>query len=252
MALDALPHEAGSAAFQPEPVMRPRQQVEAQLRAAILSGTFARGQRLPSEAKLAEQFKVSRATIREALRALVEAGLISTVPGAGGGSFVMYFDHHKLGDLVTERLSNTLELGSISYDEVAAFRNMLEVPSARLAATNRTQRHIDQLHGLVDQEKETTIDDPRIPTFNAAFHRIVADASGNRLLATFVAALHRVTRPLTFIDTSEEVGRDAVRHHIKIVSAIESQEPESAEKCMRDHLDYLRAHAAAPEGVAVR
>jgi len=227
--------------------MRPRQQVEAQLRAAILSGRFARGQRFPSEAKLAEQFKVSRATIREALRALVEAGLISTVPGASGGSFVMYFDHHKLSDLVSERLHNTLEIGSITYEEVSVFRTLLEVPSARLAALNRTEEQINELNALVDQEKTASVDDPNVPNFNAEFHRIVAEASNNRLLSAFIVALHRVTHPLTFIETSPEVGRQAVRHHIKIVSAIADQDPDRAETCMTAHLDYLREHVVAAE-----
>ncbi|NKQ56121.1 FadR family transcriptional regulator [Amycolatopsis sp. K13G38] len=232
--------------FRPEPVMRPRQQVEAQLRAAILSGVFGRGERFPSEAKLAEQFQVSRATIREALRALVSAGLISTVPGASGGSFVTYLDHHKLGELVSERLNNTLELGSIRYDEVAEFRNMLEIPVARLAAVNRTEAHLTRLHDIIEREKYASVDDPEVPNFNAEFHGVVADASGNRLVATFVAALHRVAHPLGFIETSEEVGRDAVRHHIAIVSAIKAQDPDLAEKRMTQHLEYLREHVTPP------
>jgi DNA-binding FadR family transcriptional regulator len=249
---DPLTVDALSGSFQPEPVMRPRQQVESQLRGAILRGAFARGHRLPSEAKLAEQFRVSRATIREALRALAEAGLISTVPGASGGSFVMYFDHHKLGDLVSERLTNTLELGSISYDEVATFRNLLEVPSARLAAENRTDEHIVQLNDLLDREKKADVEDPQVPEFNAEFHCIVAEASGNRLLSTFIAALHRVTHPLTFIDTSEQVGRDAVRHQIKIVSAIAAQDSDMAEFHMSKHLAYLQDHATIPSGAVQR
>ncbi|NKQ56134.1 FadR family transcriptional regulator [Amycolatopsis sp. K13G38] len=227
--------------------MRPRQQVEAQLREAILSGTFKRGERFPSEAKLAEQFRVSRATIREALRALVSAGLISTVPGASGGSFVTYLDHHKLGELVSERLNNTLELGSIRYDEVAEFRNLLEVPTARLAAEHRTAAHLRQLHDVIEREKNTTVDDPGIPNFNAEFHSILAEASGNRLVATFVAALHRVAHPLGFIATSEEVGRNAVLHHIAIVSAIKAKDPDLAAKRMVEHLEYLREHAATAE-----
>jgi len=248
----AEPIGEASDGFRPEPVMRPRQQVEEQLRRAILSGSFARGTRLPSEAKLATQFRVSRATIREALRALVEAGLIATVPGASGGSFVMYFDHHKLGDLVSERLTNTLELGSISYDEVAMFRNLLEVPSARLAAENRTDDHIARLNDLMDREKSVVVDDPRVQEFNVEFHTIVGEASGNRLLSTFVAALHRVTHPLTFIDTSEQVGRDAVRHQIKIVSAIADQDGDLAEEYMSAHLAYLKEHAAVPGGAQLR
>jgi GntR family transcriptional repressor for pyruvate dehydrogenase complex len=226
------------------PVMRPREQVESQLRAAILSGSFTRGQRLPSEAKLSEQFCVSRATIREALRTLAEAGLISKSPGANGGSFVIYFDHRMLGEVVSERLGNTLELGSISYDEVAEFRNMLEIPAARLAAMNHTPDHVAQLHDVIEREKMITVDDPMVDTYNSEFHRIIAEASGNRLVATFVAALHRVTHPLRFIDTSPEVGKQAVLHHIAIVSALADRDPDRTAERMQRHLDYLREHAA--------
>jgi DNA-binding FadR family transcriptional regulator len=238
--------------FRPEPVLRPRQQVETQLRAAILGGVFERGQRFPSEAQLAEQFRVSRATVREALRALVEAGLISTVPGASGGSFVTYLDHHKLGDFVSERLANTLELGSITYDEVNGFRNLLEVPSARLAAVNRLPEHLDRLHDVIEREKSSSFDSPDVPNFNAEFHGIVAEASGNRLLATFVTALHRTTQPLGFIITSAEVGRDAVRHHIAIVSAIKAKDPDEAAKRMEYHLEYLREHAVHGDAPTAR
>ena len=230
--------------FTVTPVMRPREQVETQLRGAILSGLFRDGNRLPSETKLAEQFKVSRATIREALRGLAEGGLISKIPGANGGSFVTYFDHHMLGDVVSDRLSNTLELGSISYDEVAAFRNLLEVPAARLAATNRTQEHLDGLHDVIEREKHASVSDPEVPMFNAEFHRIIAEATGNRLLASFVSALHRVTHPLAFIDTSPELGKQAVLHHIAIVSAVAACDPDRAAKSMEEHLDYLRDHVA--------
>src|SRR3954454_4967355 len=95
---------AAGAAFAPTPVLRPRQQVENQIRSAILSGQFARGDRLASETQLAERFGVIRATIREALRRLVEAGLISKDRGATGGSFVEYGDHQTLSRLISDRM----------------------------------------------------------------------------------------------------------------------------------------------------
>jgi len=171
------------------------------------------------------------------------------VPGARGGSFVEYFDHNGLAHVVVERIGNTLELGGISYDEVAEFRNLLEVPSARLAALNREDEHIAALRAVIENEKNTSVTDPAVDAYNAEFHRIVAEASGNRLLAAFVAALHDLAHPLRFIDTSPEVGRDAVKHHIEIVSAMTAKDPERAEISMRKHLDFLRAHAAPAEGV---
>jgi GntR family transcriptional repressor for pyruvate dehydrogenase complex len=241
--MPSAPPGGNAQPFTPAPVLRPRQQVENQLRSAILSGTFGRGDRLPSETQLAEQLRVSRATVREALRSLTQAGLIRKESGAKGGSFVEDFDHHTLGNLLVERLSNTLELGSITYAEVGAFRNILEVPTVRLAAEHRGEMHLSALRDVVEHEKTAVVTDPAIPDYNREFHTILADASGNRLLAAFVAALHRVAHPLEYIETSPEVGRRAVIHHIDIVAAVAAQDADAAAEAMQKHLDYLRDHA---------
>src|SRR5207249_115330 len=73
--------------FTAKQVTRPRAQVEQQIREAILGGLFSPGEKLPPETQLAEQFGVSRPTVREALGSLVTAGLIRKVPGVAGGSF---------------------------------------------------------------------------------------------------------------------------------------------------------------------
>ena len=74
--------------FQAQQVLRPRAQVESQIREAILRGDFSQGDKLPPETELAQQFGVSRPTVREALGSLVAAGLIRKIPGVAGGSFV--------------------------------------------------------------------------------------------------------------------------------------------------------------------
>ncbi len=240
--------EATGGEFRPAPVMRPRQQVESQLRTAILDGTFANGEKFPSETRLAEQFGVSRATIREALRSLSEAGLISTSIGAGGGSFVTYFDHHRLADFLSERLASTLELGSISNDEVVQFRALVEVPAARLAAANRTEEHIAQLRAAVAEAKVTPLEDPRSFEVNADFHRIVADATGNRLLSTFIAATLRVTLPIDQVTLSgAKLGRSAIRDHDELTDAIEKQDLDAAQALAIKHLDFLQTDAASLE-----
>jgi GntR family transcriptional repressor for pyruvate dehydrogenase complex len=231
-------------AFRAEPIVRPRQQVENQIKAAILSGVFGQGEKLPSETRLATEFSVSRATVREALRSLAAKGLIRKMPGSTGGSFVEYIDHHVLATVLHEHLSSTLELGSITYEEVAQFRNVLEIPSARLAAGNRTEEQLELLHDIVAREKEIAVTDPEVQELNVRFHCSLGEASGNRVLAASVAALHRVARPLTFIDQSAAVGRDAVRHHIAIVAAVERRNEEEAAGAMGQHLEYLRSHAA--------
>jgi GntR family transcriptional repressor for pyruvate dehydrogenase complex len=241
---DPVLENGESPVFEAEKVLRPREQVEQQIKRAILTGVFRQGERLPAEASLATQFSVSRTTVREALRALAEAGLITKSPGVTGGSFVERVDPHALGSILRDRLNSTLELGSISYDEVGAFRNLLEVPSASLAALNRTDEQLADIRAVVDREKAVEVDDPEVPELNIRFHTAIAEATGNRLLSAFISALHRAAHPLAFISTSKEVGRDAVKDHIRIATAISEQDPDAAAKAMEDHLDFLKRHAA--------
>lgn len=233
------------AEFSAIPVLRPREQVESQLRTAILDGSIEEGVRLPSEHALATSFGVSRATVREALRSLVESGLLTKGPGTTSGLFVQSVDHNALSRLVSERLTNVLDLGSVTADEVAVFRDLLEVPSARLAAKNRSDKNLEALRLIIDEERETTFDDPSVSELNARFHTEIANASRNRVLAAFVAALHRTAHPLAFVHTDEELGKVAVSHHIQLYRAIQEQDAEDAVGAMRSHLDYLREHAAA-------
>jgi len=231
--------------FPAMPVLRPRQQVESQIKQAILDGSLGDGIRLPAEHALAQTFNVSRATIREALRSLVEAGLLTKGPGMTSGLFVQRVDHNTFARVVSDRLISVLDIGSVSTDEVSNFRDLLEVPSARLAAKHRQDDHLVELHDIIDRERASTYDDPLISELNAQFHGVIANASGNRVLAAFVSALHRTARPLAFVDTDEALGKESVTHHIKLYRAIQAQDPLAAAEAMQAHLNYLRDHAIA-------
>ena len=231
--------KGAAAAFSPEPVRRPREQVETQLREAIFQRVFEQGAKLPSETDLAARFSVSRATVREALRSLASTGLISKVPGASGGSFVNSFDHETFGVSLQQSMDNILRLGSISYEEVAQLRELLEVPSARLAATHRGEECLTKLDALLAREKAVSVEDPEVPELDVEFHSTIAAASGNRVLKAFVTALHRVTRPVLFVSLGDEAGRTTVRQHRAIVRAIRSGDPDEAGAAMQRHLRYL-------------
>lgn len=231
-----------SSPFLPEPVRRPRQQVEEQIRAAIRNGVVKTGQKLPTEVALSRDFGVSRTTVREALRSLVADGLIEKVPGAGGGSFVRVLDHHTFSAELGQDMQNLLQVGSIVYREAAEVRRILEVPCVRRAAENRTSDEAAELRDIVDQQKKLSHDDPQVPELDVRFHSLIGKASGNRVAAAFVQALHHVTEPVHHLDLDAAVGERTVRQHIAIVRAIEKQDPDAAEKAMLDHLSYLEGH----------
>jgi len=225
--------------FDPKPVKRPREQVESQLREAILEGHFQQGEKLPSELDLSARFGVSRTTIREALRALASDGLIRKVPGAAGGNFVMAIDHHALGGQIRESVETILRLGTVTMEELLQVRQFLEVPSASLAARNRSEEQLAELRRFVEDVKGLPLADPRIEDLDVSFHSVIAEASGNRMLLSFVSALHQVTRPVRYLDFSESAGRETVRQHIEIVKAIEEGNEDAAAEAMRTHLEYL-------------
>ena len=225
-------------------VARPRQQVEDRIRRAILDGELKRGERLPSEAELARQFAVSRTTVREALRSLSTQNFIEKVPGAGGGSFVRAVDHEALSEILSESMKNLLSLGSIAADEVQSVREYLEVPAVRLAAGHRGPEDLAQLHEIIERQKLVRVTDPSVPQLDVDFHSAIARASGNRVLGSFVQALHEQTMPVRFLDLSEEVGAETVLQHLQIVKAIEAGDADAAQEAMVTHLRYLQAHRA--------
>lgn len=225
--------------FQATQVVRPRKQVEHQIKQAILEGEFAQGDKLPSENELAEMFGVSRPTVREALRSLAVAGLIDKVPGAGGGSFVKSVNHESLGRMLYDSMSNILRLGALDLDEVMSVRRLLDIPVARLAAERRSDEDLESIRAVLTEQRSISLSDPGVPQLDASFHSAIAEASGNRLLAAFVSALHHVTQPAQYLALSDDLARSTLRQHKAVLRAIEAKDPDAAAKAMEQHLDYV-------------
>ena len=118
--------------FAPQPIRRPVDQVRVSVLEAIATGRLRPGDRLPSEAEQARGFQVSRATVREALRSLADAGLISTVRGRDGGSFVNRLDSGPAERNLSEAMGLLLHVDAISVSELLEARRALEGTCARL------------------------------------------------------------------------------------------------------------------------
>lgn len=225
--------------FQAKVVTRPRDQVESQLREAILEGHFAQGEKLPAETELAQQFGVSRPTVREALGALVSSGLIRKIPGVAGGSFVNTVTPDSLSQMLSESMDTIVRIGALDIDEITQVRRVLEIPAAQWAARNRSAQDLKVMKDVVETQKNTTIDDPEIPTYDLRFHTAIGRASGNRLLEAFIAAVHGSTHPAQFLEVTRDVAKKTVRQHIAILTAIEGSDPDAAGEAMREHLDFV-------------
>lgn len=216
------------------------QQVADQLLELILSGSLSSGDRLPPENKLAEVFGVSRSTVREALRVLASRDLIHTLRGTTGGTFVARVQLEQ----VTDYLETSLGLLSGSADVSAAAlleaRELLEVPSARLAATRRDASHIAAMREAIAREDG---DGGRAAKFreHRTFHAIVVDAAGNGLLGVMTDPVFRVLQAQFLAPgITPEYWADVDHDHEEILDRIESRDAEGAASAMKSHLVRLR------------
>ena len=103
-----------------------------QLKAAILSGRFKPGERMPTERELTEQFQVSRVVVREAIRELEIKGFVKILQGPTGGAYVtdLSFDH------LNNAFLDLFHYNKLSVAELIQTRILIECEIARLAAAN--------------------------------------------------------------------------------------------------------------------
>lgn len=200
-----------------------------QLATAIRLGVFADGEQLPPERELSERLAVSRMTLRDAIAALREAGLVRTTRGRGGGTFVTYDGTRPLG---------VRPVSEYDVADVLAFRRVVEPGAAELAAMQALTG--DQRAWLAACLADTRADN------GAAEHRI-ADSHLHLALATLsgspmlVDAVTRAQAALSDLLAAIPVLPRNINHshdqHHRIVEAVLRGAGEQAADAMRGHCD---------------
>jgi GntR family transcriptional regulator, transcriptional repressor for pyruvate dehydrogenase complex len=216
------------------------QQVADQLRELILTGSLTPGDRLPTEAELATNFGVSRSTVREALRVLASQGLIITLRGTTGGTFVARVQP----DQVSQYLETSIGLMSgseeVTVGEMLEARDLLEVPAARLAAERREPHHVDALRVALDREMQSRGRGGKFQE-HRNFHTIITEAAGNKLLVMMTEPVFRVLQSRFLNPSVPEAFWPQVDHdHEQIIAAIESGDGEASAQLMHEHLRRIR------------
>src|SRR6201994_2458904 len=158
-----------------------------ELRERILNGEFAEGAALPPERELVAQTRMSRATVREALRILQVQGLVRVKAGRAGGPFVQLPGR----DAVAKSVSLLIRGQQFRLTDLLETREAIEPFCARMAARNRTDADLERM----DQANEALADETsalaKFLQANVDWHLAVALASHNELLAGLMTALSR-------------------------------------------------------------
>ena len=194
----------------------------------IDSGEFPVGGRLPPERELAERFKVSRPTIREAIIALEALERVSVKTGSG----VYVLDNHTLLDHVYQ---------SVTAFELTEARALIEGEAAALAAKMITDEELDQLQqSLEGMAQENECGDLATGDADREFHHLVARATQNKMLILITDQMWQVRNnaPQVFQaykSICEQDGAKRVEEHRIILEALLNRDPAAARAAMHEH-----------------
>lgn len=206
-----------------------------QIRKAIFEGQLKPGDKLPSERELVENFKVSKATLREAIRSLEVLGFLEIRKGASGGSFVTEVDMEKARDCFT----NFLHFKNLSLKDLSEVRLLLEPHIAEKAALGINEEDLKRLEELLRECDYVLRHDIPIESRKneVEFHRIIASVTGNPILMfilDFVENLLIDTKEI--LQPSREFSQKVQKAHRRIYKALLERNGKKARAEMVKHV----------------
>ncbi|HEX4681247.1 MAG TPA: FadR/GntR family transcriptional regulator [Gemmatimonadaceae bacterium] len=206
-----------------------------EIRASINSGDYELGERLPTIMEMARRFGVGHPTVREALKKLEAVGAIEIRHGSG-----VYVTRTQdvlmvasdFGGKVTKKLL---------LDLIQA-RSPIEMQSVVLAAKYATTDDFEEMRRLLTTAGENLDNDLVLNSVNMAFHRQIASASGNAVIAQLLDVMQDLfteeQRLILGIFGSRKRDHE---EHVSIFSALEERQEQVAAERMRQHLDGVAA-----------
>lgn len=212
-------------------------QILEQIKENIMNGNLKSGDRLPSERQWAEQLGVSRASIRESIRALEMIGLVICQQGEGN------FIAENFENTLTQPLTIMFWLSKGKVNEIQELRRALETEAAKLAAKNITPDKLALLESLC-HDIEIESDEATRAELDKMFHYEIAMASENTLIknvlfssSTLIETFIKNIRVAILLEESR--GTLINEQHRKVLKALKEKEPLKAAFAMSEHMDLI-------------
>lgn len=211
------------------------EEVRRQILDMIRSGTIAPGESLPSERELMERLGVGRPAIREAMQSLETIGLIEI--RHGGRARVSEPSIGRMVEQIGDTMKHLLANSPASLENLKEARATFERELARIAARKRSATDIERLTEILADQTLAIDDRPRFRALDGAFHREIANISGNPIFSALIDALFRwladFHADLVSVPGLEQL---TLAEHRLILTAITRSDAEEAGTAMGDHL----------------
>ena len=210
---------------------RLHEEIVQQIQELVRDGSLKHGDRLPPERDLAERLRVSRSSLREAMRALELQGLVISRPGAG-----TFINTDQLDTVASIIASCLMDSGDVLQD-MFGMRRLLEPGIAALAAERATEEDLEQMEViLVEQAKQVERGETGVEG-DTAFHFALAQATQNASLIKVVMTVADILRQSR--DRSLQSPGRAYRSlasHRAMLDIIRRRDVEGAREAMEHHL----------------
>lgn len=207
------------------------------------------GDTLPGEAHFAAVLGVSRAVMREAFGALAALRVIDVANGRKPRVGAMD------GSVIAASLDHAVSTAQVSVSEIWDVRRTIELRTAELAATERTDEEASEIEALAARMATEADDLERMSRHDIAFHEAIARATHNALFVQIVASfgpLMEVAVPAAWRTRTAATQRQTmIDRHLAVARAIRRRDPVVAAMAMSDHFDasvgdLLKAAARKP------
>jgi len=213
--------------------------ISARVARMITSGELRPGERIPAERDLSEALRVSRATVREALRELELRGLVDRRRGRG----TVVSDTPR--PLVSADLFGDLDASHRVLREVMDLRAVIEPPIAERAASRATLDQVDRLRDLVELATSAVregVAPERYVELDVAFHLALAEMTGNPLLERLLGLANEWMAPSrrSVLQTERRI-RASIHAHRAILDAVERHDADAAHREMEAHVADILA-----------
>lgn len=225
--------------FKPIKTKRAFEEVCEQIRGEIQSGNLSPGDKLPSERELAEQFQVSRSTVREAFRTLEIGGVLELHKGVHGGAVLVSGNERP----ITQTMADLLSLGGISLKDYTEARACMQREMIRLACERGTDEDFsameDNLRRMREAGPDISVEDRTHLT--QEFYEGLARATHNGAMVIIMRAF---TEPLSFYLNRIGVDRtwDVAASRKKFLEHLRARDAQAATDEMIGHMDRLHAY----------
>jgi GntR family transcriptional repressor for pyruvate dehydrogenase complex len=208
-----------------------------QIRTLIEKGKLKRGDQLPSERELTETFRVSRTSVREAIRTLESMKLVQS--RQGDGTYVLASSEEALVQPLAAALFNEKD----DILDIFYIRKIIEPYVAQMAAQKATPQEIEEMGEILLEQAACIERGGSIIETDSAFHSLMAKTAKNRvmerLLVVLVDLLKQTREKYLINGEHDERARRSLQGHQQVLAAIRKGDSAAAQKSMLRHLDDI-------------